>query len=75
MQTEFLHFFSAEGRSPDFRNPDGFLRHCANLSNLVRPFVYGPVIPVKREPMERDDIKFTQCAHILHADDERRINR
>src|SRR4051812_21450207 len=65
-QTKFLHFLSAESRNAHFGDPEGKVRDFADFSKLIRPFIYGPMVPIQRKTVHSDHIDPFQHTLPLH---------
>src|SRR6185437_5821133 len=73
-QAELLHLLCAEAGDSSFRYPDGKGSHGPDLVDFRRPFVDGPVIPIKRETMDRHHVDGFQGALTLELPQEIRID-
>src|ERR1700740_2291671 len=70
IQAKFLNLFSSKRRDADFRYPDGQRRNTPNFVNFFRPFVYRPMIPVKRKSVYGNRIDVIQDTLTLHVQNE-----
>src|SRR5437868_1028446 len=56
LDAEFLDLLGPEARDADLRDPDGLAAGPLDLAQLLRPLVYGPVVPIQREAVDREDV-------------------
>src|SRR5438270_2123717 len=69
LDAERLNLLSPEGRHARFGHPDGFVSYSPNLIKFLGPFMNGPVIPIQRKPMHRNNVHGIENAiagHELH---------